>query len=359
MRRVLTLAFVLAALPAMADQGSPASSASGPAPRPVVSETITAVPDASDFFIGTVDARVQTDLGFPVAGTIAERPVEIGDRVAKGDLLACLDPLDLDADVDAAQAGVTVATAQLRTARDAQSRAAELVKRKVDSKVQLEALDRALTSAQARLEQAQATLARATDARGYARLTAPQDGVITMVYLEAGAAVAMGASVVRLVGTDRLEVVMDLAEQDLISLDGNSSFDAALIANPEITTRVTLSRIDPVANRSTRTRRVRLALTDPPASFRLGALVRILPSSGRKAGISLPKSAILDGGTDAPFVWLVERSDNTLIRRPVVTGKAYGNRVRIEKGLSLGDEVMLKGIHSVEEGQTVGPQVAQ
>jgi len=326
-------------------------------PRPVVSEIITAIPQNSTSFIGIVDARVKTDLGFPLIGTIAERPVELGDQVSKGDLLARLDPQDMDADLRAAEAGVTVAQAQLRSARDAKSRASQLVERGAESETRLEADERALKAAEARMEQAEATLTRARDVRSYAELKAPQDGVITQIYAEPGATLSTGEPVVRLVGTNKREVVIDVTEQALAALDDNSSFDVVLIANPNIMARVTLSRIDPVANRSTRTRRVRLGFSDPPESFRLGALVRILPETGFKAGINIPTSAVLDMGADAPSVWVVDRSDNTVRRVPVTLGEEFGPRVRVTDGLSLGDEVVLKGIHSLEDGQTVGRQV--
>ena len=328
-------------------------------PRPVVSETVTLVPAASTSFIGIVDAHVKTDLGFPVAGTIAERPVNVGDLVKRGDVLARLDPQDLDAELRAAEAGVSVATAQLNSAKDARSRAQQLLDRGVDSKTRLESEERSLKAAEANNEQARASLARAKDLRGYADLVAPQDGLITEVYVEPGASLSTGDPVVRLVGTQQREVVIDVTEQDLASLSATSSFDAVLIANPTVMTRVTLSRIDPVANRSTRTRRARLALEDAPAGFRLGALVRLLPSSGVKAGISLPKSAILDVEGDTPSVWVIDRKTNSVSQTQIKLGAQFGAYIRVQDGLSVGDEVVLKGIHSLQEGQVVGPQVTQ
>lgn len=328
-------------------------------PRPVISEQISLVPAASTSFIGVVDAHVKIDLGFPVIGTIAERPVDVGDLVARGQVLARLDPQDLDADLRAAEAGVSVATAQLKSAKDARTRAQQLLDRGVDSKTRVESAERSLKAAEANVEQARAALARAQDVRGYADLVAPQDGLITQVYAEPGASLSTGDPVVRLVGTKEREVVIDVTERDLVSLGASSSFDAVLIANPDVKTRVTLSRIDPVANRSTRTRRARLALGDAPAGFRLGALVRLLPSSGVKAGISLPKSAILEVDGDTPSVWVVDRETNSVSQIKITLGAEFGPYIRIQDGLNVGDEVILKGIHSLQEGQVVGPQVTQ
>ena len=75
--------------------------------------------------------EVEVDLGFPMGGTIAARPVELGDVVARDEVLARLDPEDLEADLRAADAGIAVATAQRNSARDARDRARELVLRGV------------------------------------------------------------------------------------------------------------------------------------------------------------------------------------------------------------------------------------
>ena len=50
-------------------------------PRPVVSEVVTPQSGLRPQYVGTVTARVETDLGFPRIGTVAARPVRVGDVV--------------------------------------------------------------------------------------------------------------------------------------------------------------------------------------------------------------------------------------------------------------------------------------
>src|SRR5690606_36712196 len=114
----------------------------------------------------TITAKIEADLGFPLAGTVAERPVSAGDTVAKGEVLARLDPEDLDAALRAAEAGVTVAEAQLRSATDARGRAEVLARRGVGSATRLDAVARASGAAASRLEEAQADGGRARDNLG-------------------------------------------------------------------------------------------------------------------------------------------------------------------------------------------------
>ncbi len=360
MKPVLPSLLLLIALgspgaPALAED---ASGTQAPQPRPVASEIVDLSSATRPSYVGVVAARTQTDLAFPVIGTMASRPVDLGDQVAQGDIIARLDPEDLEADLRAAEAGVLVASAQFKSARDAEQRARDLVARGVDADVRLEDAARQLAAAQARLDQAIAARARAADIRSYATLSAPQDGIITQVFAEPGSTLDAGAPVVTLAGTNAREIILDLTEQDVAALDIGATFTAYLVAGPDITARATLARIDPMAERSTRTRRLRLTLEDAPPGFRLGALVQVSVMATSQASLSIPRAALLDPDT-APAVWLIDRTTDTVHRQSVTPGAAYGARLRITDGLTAGDEIVVKGIHSLKDGQIVGPRVTQ
>ena len=348
----LTLVFVMLALPVLA-QNAPVIAQ----PRPIVSEVPTAWERDRITLVGVVSARTETDLGFPMNGTVADRPVDVGDIIARGEVLAQLDTDDLDSDVRAAQAGVTVASAQLRAAQAAAERARSLSQQGVDSEAKLEDALRVLASAQARSEQAAATLERAEDIRGFAVLRAPNDGVITQAYAEPSAVLTTGQPVVRLAETDGREITIDVAEKNLASLKLGTVFNAEMAADTSVTARAELSRIDQVAASSTRTRRVHLTLHQAPAGFRLGALARVTPDADEDLGLSVARSAVLDLET-VPSVWVVDRTTDTVQRRRVTLGEDFGERVQILDGLGAGEEVVVKGINSLEDGQVVGPSVA-
>lgn len=349
----LSLLFTLLALPVFAEDAPIIAAAQ---PRPVVSELPTARVRDQITLVGVVVARTETDLGFPLNGTVAERPVEVGDIISEGDVLGRLDTDDLDSDVRAAQAGVTVAAAQLRAAQDAANRARALSQQGIDTEAKLEDALRVLASAQARSEQAAATLERAEDMRSFATLKAPNDGVITAVYAEASAVLTTGQPVVRLAEMDGREIAIDVAEQNLAGLKIGTVFKAELAADISVTARATLSRIDQVAASSTRTRRVYLTLRDAPSGFRLGALARVTPDADEDLGLSVARSAILDADT-APSVWVVDRATDTVRRRAVTLGADFGERVQVLDGLGADDEVIIKGINSLKDGQIVGPRV--
>lgn len=336
----------LAALPVGAEEA---------APRPVVSVIVSPRTDLPVGHVGTVVARIEADLGFPLAGRLAERPVEIGDLVRRGDAVARLDPEQLEADLRAAEAGVAVARAQLRSARDAAERARALVERGVGTRTRLEDAERALVAAEARLDQAEATRNRAADLLALATLRAPHDGVVTAVRAEPGAAVSAGQPVLSLAATAPREIVIDMTERDAAALTPGTEFLARLVVDPDITARATLDRIDPVAAPLTRTLRVHLALADPPAGFRLGALVAVEPLQEAAGGIVLPRTALVET-SDGPAVWVVDRPGGRVRLVPVAIAGAGEGFAVVRAGLVPGDEVVVRGVHSLREGQMVGPR---
>ncbi|MGB5066633.1 MAG: efflux RND transporter periplasmic adaptor subunit, partial [Albidovulum sp.] len=181
-------------------------------------------------------------------------------------------------------------------------------------------------------------------------------GIVTQIFAEPGAALSAGQPVLRLAATDEREIVIDLAEADLAALDIGAEFTATLAASPTIGASAVLTRIDPVADRDTRTRRLHLTLTNPPGGFRLGALTRVSPAISPDAGVAIDLGAVL-GADSAAAVWVVDRATDRVSLTPVQLGDRYGGQVRVTKGLHAGDEVVVKGIHSLQEGQTVGPRV--
>src|SRR6516165_8446755 len=77
-------------------------------------------------FVGVVRAWHETDLGFRVAGKIIARSINVGDVVHAGDVVARLDPRDLNLQVESTQAELTAATSNLADAAAEEARYANL-----------------------------------------------------------------------------------------------------------------------------------------------------------------------------------------------------------------------------------------
>lgn len=364
MRRAAILALcLLASAPAWAftlpfGRGEP--QAPPPLPRPIVSEileggmttaTVRSIP-------GVIAAATEVQMAFQTLGRMIERPVDIGDRVKAGDLLARLDPEDLAASTRAAEAGLASAEVDLTTARNAADRARSLAERNVASAAQLEQAERALSSARSAVEQARARLESARDAEGHAVMTAPIDGVVSAIRAAPGAVVAAGDPVLTLSSENELEARVDLTEAELDGIAPGTEFLVARDQNDAQPIRGRVDRVSPVADPQTRTRRVHIAL--PRGSgLRLGSLVRASRVTGRTVALTVPAAALLDS-PQGPAVWVVQRQSDgaRVVLRLVVPGARLGDRLEVIEGLAPGAEVVTRGIHSLAEGQPVGRRVA-
>lgn len=87
-------------------------------------------------YSGAVRARSEIAMGFRVSGKITERLVDIGDRVAPGEIVARIDATDYVLSVRSAEASLAAAERQVETADLALKRARQLFARNVTSKSQ-------------------------------------------------------------------------------------------------------------------------------------------------------------------------------------------------------------------------------
>src|SRR6266849_2750690 len=168
--------------------------------------------DTKREFVGVVRARYETDLGFRVAGKIVTRIVNVGDRVQAGDVVARLDPEDLQLQVESAEAELAAATSNLTQDASDYERYSTLKARGYASVADFDRKRAANDEAQGRLDRARRSLDLVRNQRGYADLKADADGVITATLAEPGQVVAIGQAVVRLAHRGEKEAVVALPE---------------------------------------------------------------------------------------------------------------------------------------------------
>ncbi|MDK3020158.1 efflux RND transporter periplasmic adaptor subunit [Pseudodonghicola flavimaris] len=327
------------------------------AARPVVTEIVAAEATRLRSFPGVIKAAVETSLAFQTSGRIATRPAELGDVVKAGDVLATLDQITLAEDVAAAQAALKAAQAAADLAAQSLTRVEELNRRGVASTAQLEAAiaERDATAASARA--AEADLTSAEDAERYGTLRAPADGVVITVDADPGTTVSSGTSVLTLATEAGREAVIDVPTEVLTILPKDARFTIAPRSPGGAAIPGRLRLIEPVADSSTRSHRLRITILGDAPGLRLGSLVSASLDSPATPVLTLPRRAILDA-EGSPRVWRIGAGRKA---EPVAVtlGQSLGERVIITTGLQAGDEVLIRGIHSVETGQTLGERIEE
>jgi membrane fusion protein, multidrug efflux system len=311
------------------------------------------VPEFEAEYAGEVRARSESRLGFRVGGKLLSRAAEVGVRVRPGQVLAQLDPSDLQLAVQAANAQVQAAQTQLDLAVADHARYAELRAQNFISGAELERREATLKAARAALDQAKAQGGVQANQKGYAMLVADKAGVVVAVDAEPGQVLAAGTSVVRVAYDGPRDVVVSVPEQRVTSVVPGLPAHVRLWAGGSAQAakvREVSASADPVS----RTYAVKLALADG-VQVPLGATAYArIPLSGVVAPplLKLPTSALRQQGQGSA-VWLFDPATRTVKSQPVVVATADGNQAVIASGLKGGDQVVVAGVHVLTDGQAV------
>ena len=334
-----------------------ACSPSAPVEEPVRAVKVMTVRsgslEANQEFSGEVKPRIESRLGFRVAGKLVSREVELGQRVKAGQVLARLDPQDYRLAADAAQAQLGAAVTNRDLAAADFKRFKELREQNFISGAELERREANLKAAQAQVDQAQAQLTSQRNQGSYTALVADTAGVVTAVEAETGQVVSAGQPVVRLAQDGGRDAVFAVPEDKLGLLRDGSAVEVRVWpGQTQLTGKV--REISASADPVTRTYQVKVGLLgrELPA---LGATVTVQPkvkNGDRPQAIKLPTSALRQDG-QATAVWVLDPKSMTVSSQPVQIATADGNEVVVAAGLKEGQQVVTAGVHVLSPGQKV------
>ena len=350
MRRAATIAAALAVL-AVAACDRPAGQSRTPI-RPVLSMKVSQSSATGLALAGTVQPRVRTAFAFRVLGRMIARPVNTGDLVGKDQALAAIDPVALKLATQAAAAELSSSEAQLANAIGVEERQSQLLKSSTTTQALLEAAQQSRAAAQASVSRARAALAKAREQLDYTVLKSDFAGVVTSVGAEVGQTVSPGEAIVTVAEPASRDAVIDIPDAYANGLAIGERFSVALQLDPSIAATGAIREIAPAADAATRTRRVKIALDNPPATFRLGSTITASLASGQASAFRLPASALLEkDGHD--FVWIVDPETATVATRAIEVSARGVDFVDVRGGLESRMRVVTAGVHSLTEGQAV------
>jgi len=344
------LAVIIAAVLLLSACQEAAAEMPKPVLRPVLTTVVAAQSSAGAEFVGKIEARYVTQLGFRVGGRVVRRSVSIGERVQQGSEIAVLDAGALGFAVKAAEANLGAVEARWSHATTSRERQAKLVQSDAVASSKLDDAQAGLDAATATVAEARARLAKAREDASYAVLRAEFAGVITKIDLEAGQAVAPNSVVAELARTDALDLVVDVPEPLVDSFPLGTVFQAVPQSGSDAVSGK-VRRVGPIADRATRTRRLWIAL-DAPAALRLGTVMRARARQGDADRIVVPAEALVDHDSDGSTAVFVLDGDH-VSERNVTLAKRGPRSSTIERGLAAGERIVVAGVHSLSDGQRV------
>lgn len=288
-------------------------------------------------FPATVRAVDRAELAMRTSGTVMRAPVDVGSRVARGDVLLVLDDADVNARIQRAEAGLERARGVLARIEPLNEDGA--------------ATDQELDDARAAFAVARADLAEARAQQAYTVLRAPFSGVVTSRAVDPGDLAQPGRPVLELAGSDGLEVDADLPA----SREGRVAVgDTLMLVRPEAGTRipVVVARVSPALESATRRFRVEATLPADAAEHGLvpGAYVRLELDDPERPTLSVPAEAIVRRG-QLTGVFVAE--GDTARLRWIRPGARSADVVEVLAGLTPDDAVVLDPPAGLEDGGRV------
>ncbi|MBX3738492.1 MAG: efflux RND transporter periplasmic adaptor subunit [Candidatus Didemnitutus sp.] len=291
-------------------------------------------------YTGVVRARTESNLGFRVAGKIAERLVNAGDAVKKGQPLLKLDPTDYELALQAARAVHQQAALELERVR-------VLVEKRAESR---DALERASAAA----ETSAAQTAQIANQASYTTLFADADGVVMSTLAEPGQVVAAGQPVLVLAKNGLREAAVDIPESSLDRISGAKA-TAQLYLNAALNVPATFREISGVADPVARTYQARYVLDGDAARFPLGATITVRISTAKDAAqptLEIPLGSLLDRG-DGASVWVIDPKTSAVAKRSVTIAKLGEETASISGGLQPGETIVGLGAQLLQAGDVV------
>ena len=335
--------------------------------RPVRYLTVS---DASEFrdrsFSGISKSSRESRLSFKVSGTVVNVPVQVGQRLNAGDLIAEIDSASYVLQVQQAQASLVEAQANDRRAAANYERTKGLYANSNASLNDLESARAQAESSSAVVRAASKALEIARLNASYTRLTADADCSIASLDIEVNENVASGQQVAAVSCGDAFEVTVDLPESLIGSIDEITPVTVRFGAIPDVEFSGQISEIAVSSAAGSAAFPVVIKISGSHPSLRSGLAADVTfqfdSAASRDGGFVLPVNAVIND-PDGTFVFVAESAGEqgeALVRRRAVTlGELSQSGIEILEGLRVGDRVITAGISVIREDQRVLVPAAQ
>ena len=342
--------------------GAETPPAGEPASRPVKLFRVDAdVGEEIRRFPARIEASRQAELGFRVAGQLADLAVREGDIVEEGQVIARLDPTDFQIAVEDRQAAFENASRNF-------GRAKELIDSGSISRVDFDRMEAEYRSARAALAQAETNL-------GYATLRAPFRGRIARRYVDNFEEVIGKQRIVYLQDTDRLDVIIAMPEavvRSVAATDGeqlsapsaadSQAGDVRALASfddhPEISYALEIKEIATRADADTQTFAVTFSMPQPREFAVLPGMtaqvdVDFTGLLTRETATWVPARAVQADAQLAARVFVLDPQSMRVQSRPVAVGRVSGDMIEVLSGLEGGEEIVAVGAAYLSDGMRV------
>ncbi len=312
-------------------------------------------------FIAFVEPINEVNLKPQVSGTIDDVLFENGAFVKEGDALFIIDKRKYEANVQAAQANLDKANANVVQIQNDYNRQLKLYKDKFLPKAELEVVESNLTQAKAGVSQAEANLKLAKLDLEYATVTAPISGFTGKALVTKGNYVdTNSATLARIVQTNPVRIAFSITDKERLDKlntengEKNQFFSINMLLSNGREVRFTPNKVfsDSETSSDTATMSVYVEYENEDNLLVPGNVISVQVSDNEeKTATLIPLSAVLQD-SNGKYVMKMN-SDGIAVQQYIKTTETIDNMAIIENGLTPQDTVILAGGQKVTSGQPV------
>lgn len=308
-------------------------------PIAVETETVKAGSDLQGrTYVGVVEEESSTSISFTGSGTLTRVYVEEGQAVRAGQLIAELDKTQ-------AQNMLAAAKAQMKQANDALVRMKQLHDNGSLPEIKWVETQSAVEQAQAALDLAKKNL---TDCS----VRTPVSGIVGKGVKEAGETVLPALPVASVLNINKVRVVVSVPEKEIADFTPKTPTVISVEALGGRTYQGGTITKGVEADGTTHTYNIKIHLQNADHRLLPGMVCQVkVYGTTARGQMSVPITAVQKSAKGEQFVWTVK--SGKAHRNVVTTGRASGNRIAIERGLSEGDTIVTEGYQKLSEGTEV------
>ena len=316
----------------------------------------------------TIKGQQDIEIRARVSGYITKLCVDEGAVVHKGQPLFLIDAVPYQKAVQAAEAAVEVAKANVATTQLTVDSKTELHAQNIISDYDLQTAKNSLASAKAALAQAEAQLASARNDLSYTTITSPSDGVVGTIPFRVGSLVGTTTQEPLTVVSDinKMFVYFSMNEKQLLALtrQKDGSVNSMIGAMPEVQLQLAdgtmypakgkIETLSGVIDLSTGAVQMRATFPNAQRLLRNGGTGTVLIPSVLDSALLIPQSATYEV-QDKKFVYVLGDSSKVKNTEITVFPLDNGKQYVVTSGLKPGEQVVVEGVATLRDGMPIQP----
>lgn len=292
---------------------------------------------------GRIEADKSVRLSFQVGGVIEQFPVNMGDFIQKGSLIARIDATAYQKQYEARKA-------QAELAKDNYNRIEEVYNKGSIAEVKM-------IEARSNYKQANAAAQASYQNVKFSRITAPFTGYVGQKMMETGDLASPGHPIVDFFDIDKLKAIIPISDDQVNRYKiGDTALVKIEVLDKDYEGKITEISIQSDYNTPSYTAKITIRNDDKKIKPGMACRVILAESEHASKATSprfiIPIETVSVTDTNENFVYVVN-SENKAERRFVKTGSLYNNGIAITEGLQKGDQLITSGYHKLTQGTPV------